>query len=29
LVVVRNSGDQPDDSVGARQLLDVLQQVIK
>ena len=29
LVVVRNSNDQPDDSVGARQVLEALQQVIK
>ena len=29
LVVVRNSNDQPDDSVGARQVLETLQQVIK
>ena len=29
LVVVRDSNDQPDDSAGARQVLDVLQQVIK
>ena len=28
-VVVRNSSDQPDDSAGAKQVLDVLQQTIR
>ena len=28
-VVVRNNSDQPDDSAGAKQVLDVLQQTIK